>query len=127
KRLSETIIPHRYREAHETGLKHFMETGNGPVLGTTIEIQALNKKNIEFNVALSISPAVINYKNLFIGFVRDITEKKEKEEKIKESEQMFSKLFYQSPVMKAIADATTGKYTDVNEAFANFFEFTRED
>ena len=33
KPLSETIIPSRYREAHTAGLKHFLETGEGPVLG----------------------------------------------------------------------------------------------
>ena len=31
KLLSEIIIPHRYREAHTKGLKHFLETGEGPV------------------------------------------------------------------------------------------------
>ena len=82
KPLSETIIPHRYREAHEKGLKRFLETGEGPVLGTTIEIRALNKNNVEFDVALSISPTLVQGKNLFIGFVRDITERKLAEEKL---------------------------------------------
>src|SRR5688500_1901491 len=76
KLLIETIIPHRYREAHQKGLKHFLETGEGPVLGSTIEIQALNKGNAEIDVALSISPAMVNDRRLFIGFVRDITERR---------------------------------------------------
>jgi len=46
KPLSEIIIPHRYREAHQQGLEHFLKTGEGPVLGETIEIQALNKNMI---------------------------------------------------------------------------------
>jgi PAS domain S-box-containing protein len=127
KPLSETIIPHRYREAHEKGLKHFLETGEGPVLGITIEIQAINKNNVEFDVALSISPTIVQHKHLFIGFVRDTTERKKAEEKIKESEHMFSTLFFKSPVMKAIAEASTGKYIEVNDAFADFLEHTKEE
>lgn len=98
--LSEVIIPSRYREAHKAGLERFLKTGEGPVLGKTIEIQALNKNNIEFDVSLSISPTVVNGKYLFIGFVRDITEnkraelaQKKAEEKIKESEEKLSMLF----------------------------------
>jgi len=127
KLLSEIIIPHRYREANTEGLKHFIEPGEGAVLGKTIEIQTVNKNNIEFDVALSISPAMVQNKRLFIGFVRDITERKKVEEKIKESEHMFSNLFYKSPVMKTIAEASTGKYLDVNDAFADFFEQAKED
>ncbi|MES1214683.1 MAG: PAS domain S-box protein [Bacteroidota bacterium] len=58
---------------------------------------------------------------------RDITAQKRAEEKIKESESMFSSLFYQSPVMKAITDIETSKYVDVNDAFATFWGFTKEE
>ncbi len=38
RRMSETIIPMRYRPAHERGLRHFFRTGEGPVLNKRIEI-----------------------------------------------------------------------------------------
>lgn len=127
KPLSETIIPLRYREAHQKGMKHFLKTGEGPVLGKTIDIQALNKNNVEFDVTLSISPTVVNEKRMFIGFLRDITVRKKAEEKIKENESMFSTLFYKSPVMKAITEASTGKYIEANDAFMDFFGRTKEE
>jgi len=83
KLLSDTIIPHRYREAHKKGLETFFKTGEGPVLNKTIEIHALKKNNIEFDIALRISPAFVNNKYLFIGFIRDITDRKKAEEKFK--------------------------------------------
>ena len=126
KLLSEIIIPHRYREAHTKGLKHFLETGEGPVLGKTIEIQAIKKNDVEFDVALSISPTTVNKKHLFIGFVRDITKRKRAEEEIEESKQMFSNLFYKSPIMKCITEVSTGKFIEVNDAFANFVGYSKE-
>ncbi|MEO7991207.1 MAG: PAS domain S-box protein [Chryseolinea sp.] len=84
KLLSETIVPHRYREAHQKGLNHFLSTGEGSVLNTTIEIQALQKNNTEFDVALSISPIILKDRYFFIGFIRDITKEKKAEEEIKQ-------------------------------------------
>jgi two-component system sensor histidine kinase UhpB len=36
--LSELIIPHRFREAHQRGVKRYVETGNGPLLNRRVEI-----------------------------------------------------------------------------------------
>src|SRR5207253_9953318 len=36
--VAETIMPQRYREAHRRGLRHFLETGEGPVLNTRLEL-----------------------------------------------------------------------------------------
>jgi len=46
---------------------------------------------------------------------------------IRESEQMFSTLFYKSTIMKVIAETSTGRYIEVNDAFANFFGQTTEE
>jgi PAS domain S-box-containing protein len=80
--LSNHIIPHRYRDAHKNGMRHFIHSGEGPVLNKTIEIQALHKSDREFDIALSISPMMINGKYLFVGFIRDITEHKKNQAQI---------------------------------------------
>lgn len=80
KLLKDTIIPHRYRDAHETGMQGFLKTGEGSVLNKTIEIQAINKEEKEFDISLSISPTKVNDKYVFIGFIRDITEQRKAEE-----------------------------------------------
>lgn len=83
KRLSETIIPQKYREAHERGMKHFLNTGEGPVLNQRIEITAINATGIEFPVELTIIPNKIDGVYFFSSFVRDITEKKKSERLLK--------------------------------------------
>ena len=75
-KLSQTIIPERYREMHNKGMIHYSETGEGPVLGKTIDLSAINKNGTEFDVSLSITPSQINGRTHFIGFIRDISEKK---------------------------------------------------
>ena len=92
--LSQTIIPPQYREAHRRGMKHFLETGVGPVLNKTIEITALNKNGKEFYVNLSISSVKMENEWLFIAFLSDISDRKKMEEKLirKEAELLQSKI-----------------------------------
>jgi len=80
--LAETIIPHRYREAHARGLKHFLATGEGPVLGRVVELSALRRDGSEFPVELSISPMKTGDTITFCGFITDITERKYAQEEI---------------------------------------------
>jgi PAS domain S-box-containing protein len=79
KLLSEIVIPERYRSAHAQGLKKYLATGEGPVLGKRIEITALRKNREEFPVELAISPIRSSKNVRFSAFIRDITERKEHE------------------------------------------------
>lgn len=94
KTLADTIIPHQYRDAHNKGIHHFLQTGAGPVLNKTIEITALHKSGHEFYINLCISH--VRYKDewLFIAFVGDITDRKKTEEALirKEAELLQSKI-----------------------------------
>ena len=81
--LAETIIPAQHRDAHRRGLKHFLATGEGPVLNRVIEITAVRRDGAEFPVELTISPLTVGQKYVFTAFVRDITQRKEAEDKLK--------------------------------------------
>src|SRR5438093_2363862 len=41
--LAELIVPPSLRERHRKGLAHYLKTGEGPVLGRRIEINALRR------------------------------------------------------------------------------------
>src|SRR6516225_2627565 len=73
--MADLIIPERYREAHRNGLRRYLESGKGKVLGKRIEVSGLRKNGEEFPVELSISPIQDRENILFVGFVRDITER----------------------------------------------------
>lgn len=79
KDLSELIVPEKYRYAHNAGMKHFLQTGNGPILNKRIEIHAQHKDGSYFPVELSIVPIQLNEGYLFSAFIRDITLRKKAE------------------------------------------------
>ncbi len=77
RRMSELIIPHQFRDAHERGLAHYLTTGEGPVMDRHIEIDALHRDGHELPVELSITRTEQFGEPVFLGFLRDITERRD--------------------------------------------------
>ncbi|MFV8347469.1 PAS domain S-box protein [Flavobacterium sp. ZB4P13] len=87
--LSEIIIPHQYAEAHNRGMKHYMKTGDGPVLNRHFEITGLNRNGNEFPIEISIIPIKQNGETFFCSFIQDISERKKAEENLKYQEEKY--------------------------------------
>ena len=89
KLLSETIIPNQHKKGHSEGMKHYILTGEGPVLNKQIELPALNKEGKEFPVEISIIPIKQNGEIFFCSFIQDISERKKAEKTLKFQEEKF--------------------------------------
>lgn len=85
-RMSDMIIPKEQRMAHERGLRHFLATGEGPILGRRIEITAVRRNGFEFPVELQVMPLKLGEEWFFSAFIRDITESKLAQQRLRESE-----------------------------------------
>lgn len=81
KELAELIIPPRSRDRHRQGLAHYLKTGEGPLLGKMIEIEALRRDGMEILVQLAITVIVIDGAPIFTAHLRDITDLKRAEER----------------------------------------------
>ncbi|MDQ7001026.1 MAG: PAS domain S-box protein, partial [Mariprofundus sp.] len=83
--ISKIIIPPESREAHEKGLKHFLESNEGPVLNQHIETNALHRDGHTFPVELSIVPAYSDGDVSFHAFVRNLSAQAEARKMLKNS------------------------------------------
>jgi len=77
KPLSTTIIPQRFREGHETGIRRYLQTGVPHILNKTLELTALHKNNKEFPISLTISKTMQRGKLAFVAFLRDVSNEKQ--------------------------------------------------
>ena len=82
--LHKTVVPRRYYDDFLKGFLGFVETGQGPVLGKTLEMTALRKDGSEFPVEISVSGIKIKGQWHAVGIIRDITERKQAEHKLRE-------------------------------------------
>jgi two-component system, chemotaxis family, CheB/CheR fusion protein len=78
--LAELIIPPRLRERHRQGLARYLKTGEGPLIGKLIEVEALRRDGSEILVALAINATQVDGSPIFTAYLRDITERKRAEE-----------------------------------------------
>ena len=85
KRLGDILIPERYRQCHADGLKRYLESGVGPVLGVTIEVFALHSDGTEFPIELQVVAVVSAGEPSFTGVVRDVSQRKKLEEGLREA------------------------------------------
>src|SRR5215211_5428912 len=81
--LAETIIPPSLRDSHRRGLARYLATGEGPVLNRRIELSGMRADGTEFPVELTIIPIRLDKELMFTGYLRDITERKQREDTLR--------------------------------------------
>jgi len=73
--MADLIVPERYRDAHNNGMKRMRDTGQSKILGQRIEIEAMRADGTEFMSELAISRSSSENGNIFIAYIRDISER----------------------------------------------------
>ena len=84
--LGDLIVPPALRERHRRGMARYLATGEGVVIGKRVEMTALRADGTEFPVELAITRIPGNGPPSFTGYLRDITERKQAEERLRRSE-----------------------------------------
>ncbi len=79
----ELIIPERYRERHQQGIRRVSSGGPSHVIGKTVELAALRKDGTEFPVELSLATWFLEDRRYYTGIIRDISERKQAEQKFR--------------------------------------------
>lgn len=86
--LHDILAPTRFLEDFHKGFSHFKKTGEGAVVGKTVELAALRKDGSEFPIELSLSKTMTNGKWHATGIIRDITERKKMQDELHLKDEM---------------------------------------
>jgi PAS domain S-box-containing protein len=76
------LMPSRFHAGHEQGLKRFLAGGESRVVGKTAELAGKRKDGEEFPLELSLSTWKVGEEVFFTGILRDITQRRQAEERI---------------------------------------------
>jgi len=94
----------------------------------TFELELYHKNGEKVWVEVHEAPVVKNGKTiLIVGALTNISERKKAEQKLKESEKMFSTIFELSPNGLAITNVKSGKIYEVNQSAINILGYTKDE
>lgn len=77
------LMPPALRGQHEAGMREYLRGGNPKVIGRPkLEMPGLRRDGSEFTLELTVNEIRFASRRVFVGVVRDITERKQFEEKL---------------------------------------------
>ena len=83
------IIPEALRSEHNAGIARYLATRQARIMGKVVEQSARRKSGEVFPIELSLSESTVSGEWLVTAIVRDISERKLAENRIRESERRF--------------------------------------
>ena len=122
----EVLMPDRHARDHDAHLKRYHDTGEKHVVGQTREVEGLRKDGTEFPMELHVGEAVLEDEKLFVGIIRDITDRKRQEKEIADNLSFVTTLVDSVPNPIFVKD-TSGRYLNFNRAYEKAFGVRRED
>jgi PAS domain S-box-containing protein len=82
------VIPPPYKSEHRAYVRRYVATREARMIGKHVRLTALRRDGREFPMSISFSVAEIRDNLYFTGIIRDITEYKEMEERVLQSERL---------------------------------------
>jgi PAS domain S-box-containing protein len=84
-----TFTPNKYLSENEKGFSNFIKSGQNAAVGKTLELIAKRKSGEEFPIELALSSFKYGDSWKAVGIIRDISERKKTEQRLRESEEKY--------------------------------------
>lgn len=117
------IIPERFREAHLQGVARVAAAGRLTMQADMFELVGLRRDGTEFPLEFSLAAWTTRSKLFITGIIRDISERRQAEAALRESEERFRRIMENSPALIFIKDVE-GRYLQTNRQFETIFRLT---
>ena len=131
KNVHALIVPKAMRKEGKArigkSVKAFTETGIGYFTVGDVQVVGRCKDGSEFPAKLSISPIKLGGKWSAVGVVKDITDRKQDEQKLREAEKRYHALFNQAPLGVLVIDPQTAKPVEFNDLAHTQLGYSREE
>jgi two-component system sensor kinase FixL len=121
------LMPNPYRHEHDSYVDNYKDTGQKKVIGIGREVFGLRKNGSQFPMELAISEGLlISGKRIFIGIIRDITERKATEEQLKLAQEK-SQAIFDNVIDGMVIINGMGLIQGFNPAAESIFGYSREE
>lgn len=77
------LMPEPDRSNHDTYIRNYMETGVKKIIGIGREVRGRKKDGTTFPFRLAVSEVFFHQKNIFTGFIHDLTKEKAAEDQLR--------------------------------------------
>jgi PAS domain S-box-containing protein len=124
--LGELIVPPSMRQAHAAGLDRVVRTGESRLIGRPVELQAMRRDGALVPIELTLARLEQAGEPAFVGFLRDMRERRETLNALRDAQEVFHLAFANAPIGMALV-APDGRWLQINDAICEMTGYRRDE
>lgn len=88
------LMPEPYHGEHDGYIRNYLDTGHSSIIGVGRRVEAKRKDGSVFPMELGVSEMLISGQRMFVGTIRDVTDRKKAEDEVMRSNEELERFAY---------------------------------